>query len=264
MRFIQAVVPFAAAFAVVYALLCGWMYATQRLQMYFPTPPTEAARAQAWWVERTGERIKVWVVARPGPSALLYFGGNAEDVAGTVDTLIEAIPDHSLYLVNYRGYGGSTGRPTEAGLREDALAIYDELQRRHEDVAVMGRSLGSGVAVQLASERPVERLVLVTAFDSLADVAASHFPWLPVRLLLKDRYESAARAHDVGARVLLVTAVDDEIIPSARSDALAAAFQPGQVERVVVPAVGHNTLDLSPAYLDAVRRFLLHPAKSSD
>jgi pimeloyl-ACP methyl ester carboxylesterase len=256
MRFVQAIVPFAAAFAIAYALLCGWMYATQRSQMYFPTPPTEAARAQAWWVERDGERIKVWVVARPGAAALLYFGGNAEDVAGTVDTLVEAIPDRSLHLVNYRGYGGSTGRPTEAGLREDAVTIYDEVRRRHDDVAVMGRSLGSGVAVQLASLRPVERLVLVTAFDSLADVAASHFPWLPVRVLLKDRYHSAARARDVSARVLIVTAADDEIIPSARSDALAGAFRPEQVERVVVPGVGHNTLDLSPVYLDAVRRFL--------
>ena len=253
---LRAVVSYLAVFAVGYALLCGWMFATQRSQMYFPTPPSEAAHAQASWIDSAGERIKVWVVSRPGPAALLYFGGNAEDVAGTVDSLFAAIPDRSLYLVNYRGYGGSTGRPTEAGLRADALAIYDDVRRRHADVAVMGRSLGSGVAVHVASARPVERLVLVTAFDSLANVAAAHFAWLPVRTLLKDRYESAARARDVSARVLMVLAERDEIVPRARSDALAAAFRPGQAEVVVAPDVDHNTLDLSPEYLPSVRRFL--------
>jgi pimeloyl-ACP methyl ester carboxylesterase len=256
MQLVRAMLPFAAAFAVAYALLCGWMYATQRSQMYFPTPPSAAAQAQEWWVESAGERIKVWVVSRPGPAALLYFGGNAEDVAGTVESLRQGIPDRSLYLVNYRGYGGSTGRPTEAGLREDAIAIYDAVRRRHAEVAVMGRSLGSGIAVQVASVRPVERVVLVTPFDSLANVAATHFPWLPVRTLLKDRYDSAARAGDVRAPVLMVIAAGDEIVPRRRSEALAAAFRPGQAEVVIVPDVGHNTLDLSSDYLQLVRRFL--------
>ena len=258
---LQAVVPFAAAFAVAYALLCGWMYVTQRSQMYFPTPDSTAAPARAWWIENSGERIKVWVVPRAGPSALLYFGGNAEDVAGSVQPLLEALPEHSLYLVNYRGYGGSTGQPTETALRADALAVFDEVRRRHAVLSVMGRSLGSGVAVQLASARPVERLVLVTGFDSLANVAAAHFPWLPVRLLMKDRYESARLAPDVSAPVLMVIAGHDEIIPRARSDALASAFRGGQAAVVVLPGVGHNTLDLSPQYLRSVRRFM---APSSD
>jgi fermentation-respiration switch protein FrsA (DUF1100 family) len=253
---LRAALSYLAVFAVGYALLCGWMFVTQRSQIYFPTPPSETAHAQASWIDSASERIQVWVVARPGPAALLYFGGNAEDVAGTVDSLVAAIPDRSLYLVNYRGYGGSTGRPTEAGLRQDAIAIYDDVRRRHTDVAVMGRSLGSGVAVQLASVRPVERLVLVTAFDSLANVAAAHFAWLPVRTLLKDRYESVARAPDVSARVLMVVAERDEIVPRARSNALVSAFRPGQAEVVVAPDVGHNTLDLSPEYLASVRRFL--------
>lgn len=120
----------------------------------------------------------------------------------------------------------------------------------------MGRSLGSGVAVQLATARPVERLVLVTAYDSLVNVAREYFWWLPVGLLLRDRYDSAARAKEVAAPVLIVIAAEDEIISRARSEALAAAFTPGQAQTAVVPGVGHNTLDWSPAYLEAVRRFL--------
>lgn len=261
MQFAGGILPFATAFAVAYALLCGWMYVTQRSQMYFPTPPSTTPHAQAWWVDSGAERIKVWVVSRPGQSALLYFGGNAEDVAGTVESLRDAIPDRSLYLVNYRGYGGSTGEPTEAGLREDATAVHHAVRRRHAQVAVMGRSLGSGLAVHLAATRPVERLVLVTPFDSLANVAAAHFPWLPVRTLLKDRYESAVVARDVSAPVLMVIAAADEIIPRARSEALAASFRSGQAEVVIVPGVGHNTLDGSAEYLRSVRRFL---APSSD
>jgi pimeloyl-ACP methyl ester carboxylesterase len=120
----------------------------------------------------------------------------------------------------------------------------------------MGRSLGSGVAVRLASERPVTRLVLVTAYDSLVNVAKEHFRWLPVDLLMRDRYDSASRAAAIAAPVLVIVAGEDEIIPERRSQALIEAFGHRQARVVVVPGVGHNTLDLSPEYLGSVRAFL--------
>jgi pimeloyl-ACP methyl ester carboxylesterase len=254
MRTLVSIVVIAA---VAYLALLAFMYATQRGQIYFRTPESQHPHAESLWIESQGERIKVWVVGRPGRRALLYFGGNAEDVAGNIDVFAEAFPDRSLFLVNYRGYGGSSGRPSEAGLRADALAIFDHVRRDHAKVAVMGRSLGSGVAVHLASARPVERLVLVTAYDSLVNLAREYFRWLPVGLLLKDRYESTRRAAAVQAPVLIVVAGEDEIIPRARSEALARAFRPGQVTIADIPGVGHNTLDWSPAYLEAVRGFLM-------
>ena len=258
------VLPFVGAVAIAYLVLCAWVFATQRGQIYFPTPEAQHPLAETLWIESHGERLKVWVVSRPGSKALIYFGGNAEDVTGNIDLFCAAFPQHALYLVNYRGYGGSSGRPSESGLVSDAIAVFDHVNARHADIAVMGRSLGSGVAVQLASERPVARLVLVTAYDSLVDVARTHFRWLPVRLLLRDRYDSASRAPAVQAPVLVVIAGEDEIIPRARSEALAAAFAPGQARVVVVPGVGHNTLDLSPAYLDSVRGFLAYGAWRPD
>jgi pimeloyl-ACP methyl ester carboxylesterase len=261
----RSLLPFVGAVALAYGVLCVWVFFTQRGQIYFPTPVSEAPGAQVLWVESQAERIKVWVVSRPGARALLYFGGNAEDVAGNVELFAEAFPDRSLYLVKYRGYGGSTGRPSETGLVADALAVFDLVQARHADVAVMGRSLGSGVAVQLAAERPVGRLVLVTAFDSLVNVAREYFRWLPVGLLMRDRYESARWASKVSAPVLVVIAGEDEIISRERSDTIAAAFLPGQARVVVVPDVGHNTLDLSPEYLRLVRTFLSEePAGGSE
>ena len=239
-----------------YLGLVAWVYVTQRAQIYFPVPETPHAGAEALWLDSDGGRIKIWHVPRHRRQALIYFGGNAEDVAGNIEAFAVAFPARSLFLVNYRGYGGSTGRPTEAGLRADALAIFDHVRESYPDIAVVGRSLGSGVAVALASERPVERLVLVTAYDSLVNVAREYFGWLPVGLLLKDRYESARLAPRIEAPVLIVIAAEDEIISHARSEALAAAFAPGQLQIEIVPGAGHNTLDLSPRYLDAIRRFL--------
>ena len=252
----RILLPFVGAAVVAYLVLCAWVYATQRAQVYFPTPEVHQADAQVLWVDSQDERLKVWVVARPGPKALLYFGGNAEDVAGSIEPFSAAFPEHSLYLVNYRGYGGSSGRASEEALFTDALAVYDRVRTRHSGIAVMGRSLGSGVAMSLASERPVERLVLVTAFDSLVNVAKQHFRWLPVGLLMRERYDSASRASAVEAPVLVVIADQDEIVPRERSEALVSAFAAGQAQVVVAPGVGHNTLDLSPAYLVAVREFL--------
>lgn len=242
-----------------YLALCAWVYLTQRGQIYFPTPEVSHPFAEVLWISSQGERIKVWAVARPGPKALLYFGGNADDAAAHVDLFAAALPEHSLYLVNYRGYGGSSGRPSERALVADALAVYDHVRASHPEVAVVGRSLGSGVAVQLAGRRAVSALVLVTPFDSLVNLARTYFGWLPVGLLLKDRFASTDGASRVSAPVLVVIAGADEIVPRERSNALASAFAPGQVQVVVVPGAGHNTLDQSPGYLGSVRAFLTTP-----
>lgn len=238
-----------------YVALCAWLFLAQRSQIYFRTPetdhPTPAVR-----LESHGAKIKVWEVLRDGPAALIYFGGNAEDVAWNIERFAAAFPDRSLYLANYRGYGGSTGRPTEAALFQDALTVFDHARTRHPRIAVMGRSLGSGVAVYLATQRDVERLVLVTPFDSLARVAQSHFRFLPVLLLTLDRYDSGSRVKDVRAPALLVIAGDDEIIPRDRSEALAAAFPAGQARVVVVEHTNHNSLDLSREYLGSVQTYL--------
>lgn len=110
--------------------------------------------------------------------------------------------------------------------------------------------------MSLASRRPVSKLVLVTAYDSLVNVAKAHIRWLPVGLLLRDRYDSASLAQKVKSPVLVVIAGQDEIIPRARSEALVAAFPPGTVQVKVVPGTMHNTLDLSAEYLGSVAAFL--------
>jgi pimeloyl-ACP methyl ester carboxylesterase len=252
----RTIVSFLVTAVIVYLGLCALLFLAQRSYIYFPPRASDRPGVEVLWLASQGQRLKTWVVARPGSRALVYFGGNAEDVAGNIGPFSAAFPDRSLYLVNYRGYGGSSGRPSETGLKADALTVFDEVYRQHRDVAVIGRSLGSGVAVYLASQRPVERLVLVTAYDSLVNVARAHYRFLPVGLLLRDRYDSASRAPAVTAPVLVVVAGEDEIIPRARSEALAAAFRPGQARTAVIRYMTHNSLDLAPEYLATVSAFL--------
>lgn len=255
----QIAMSFLAVAAVSYLGLCAYMYATQRSMMYFPTAETDHPTAQVMRLDNEGASLKIWTVARSGPKALIYFGGNAEDVAGSLDVFSATFPEHSLYLVNYRGYGGSSGRPTESALFADALAVHDRIAAQHSEISVVGRSLGSGVAIYLGSRRPLDRLVLVTPYDSLAEVAEAHYPLLPVRLLLRDRYDSASRAAAVDAPVLVVIAQNDEIIPRVRSQALVDALPARQVRVEVVRGVGHNTLDASPRYLRLIHAFLAEP-----
>lgn len=245
-----------AAAGLAYVSLCAWLFATQRSQIYFRTPESNAPGASALWLDHQGLRLKVWAMERPGPRAVLYFGGNAEDVAMSLPELQITSPDWSLYLMNYRGYGGSEGAPTEAGLYSDALALFDHVRARHAEVAVMGRSLGSAVAVHVASEREVERLVLITPFDSFVSVGEAHFPVFPVRWLLRDRHDAASRAGRVRAPVLAVIAGEDEIIPRASAQALVSAFAPGQVRTVLLEGAQHNTASLARGYLTAIRSFM--------
>ncbi len=252
MRFLLLLVAVTAG---LYAVLCLLMFATQRSQMYFPVRESAAPGATAEFLALEDARIKVWAVERPGEAALIYFGGNAEDVGASVARFAALMPEHSLYFVNYRGYGGSSGEPSEAALTGDAVALYDWLRPRHREISVLGRSLGSGVAVRLATEREIRRLVLVTPFDSLVAVARAHYGWLPVGLLMLDRFDSASRAPKVGAEALVVIAAEDEVIPRARSDALVAAW-PSPPRVVVLDGAGHNDLDLDPRYFGELAKFL--------
>jgi pimeloyl-ACP methyl ester carboxylesterase len=239
-----------------YLSLCAWLYITQRSQIYYRVPEAHPPGAQSIRLTTGDATLKIWVVARPGPRALIYFGGNAEDVSANLPSFTTALPGQSLYLVNYRGYGGSTGSPSESALVADSKAIYDHLQTRYAEISVMGRSLGTGVAVQLAAAREVRRLVLVTPYDSLAMVASAHFPMLPIEYIMRDRYDSASHVREVRAPVLAVIAGDDEIIPRANSEALVRAFPQSKIHVVLLDGATHNSVDLDPGYLRAIADFL--------
>ena len=241
--------------AVLYAGACVVLYFTQRSFQYFPTNRRLGPTQMAGTYERAGTLLQLTVRPLAGPGAVLYFGGNAEDVSGSVGSLVAAFPDREIVALHYRGYGGSAGSPTEADISADALGLFDKVHAEHPDVIVVGRSLGTGVAARLASVRPVSMLVLVTPYDSLLGIAQKSFPLFPVRFLLIDKYESWRYVPRITAPVLILRAERDETIPAASTEALRDRFPAGQVRYVVVPGASHNTIIDDPEYVKSLADF---------
>ena len=241
--------------AVVYAGLCLALYATQRSFQYFPTPRRLGPTRMAGTFLSGDTLLQLTVRPHAGPGALLYFGGNGEDVSSSVAPLLAAFPEREIVMLHYRGYGGSAGRPTEADIATDAAGLFDKVHAQHPDVIVMGRSLGTGVAARLASTRPASKLVLVTPYDSLLGIAERQFPVFPVKYLLIDKYESWRYVSKINVPVLILAAERDEVIPASSTGALRARFPAGQVTWVMVPGASHNTIGDDPLYVHALAAF---------
>ncbi len=208
-----------------------------------------------------GTALHGWLVSDRGASAsplLIYFGGNAEEVSWLMEHHAR-IPGWSLLLMNYRGYGASGGKPSETSLFADALSIYDAMSARPEfrgeRIAVMGRSLGSGVAVYLASQRPVAGAILVTPYDSITHVAQVHYPFLPVRWLLRHPFDSLARAPSLRQRALVLAAEEDAVIPPRHARTLYEAWA-GPKAWYQLPGTDHDGISDHPDYWPLIAQFL--------
>ena len=204
-----------------------------------------------------GTRLHAWHVPGPGP-AVLYFGGNAEEVSGMLDEIAPA-PTASWFLMDYRGYGASEGAPSERALVADAKLLYDHVTGlpgvNPKRLVAFGRSLGSGVAVALAAERPLAGVILVTPYDSLAAVAKRYYWYLPVDLMLKHRFDSIALAPRLRVPLLCLIATRDEVIPPAHAERLFEAWA-GEKRKVVLEDAAHNTSDSHPLFWRSIGEFL--------
>jgi uncharacterized protein len=215
----------------------------------FRVAPAAAGFAQAEEHVLTtadGEKVIVWhVPAKPGHPVILYFHGNGDFLAGFFGRFREFIADGTgIVALSYRGYGGSSGRPSEQGLLQDAAAAYAFTTARYsaDKIVVWGFSLGTGVAVALAAEQPVGRLILEAPYTSIADVAASAFPIFPVRLVMKDPFHSDRRIARVRAPLLMMHGARDPTIPIAFGERLfTLANEPKKFVRF--DQGGHNDLD---------------------
>jgi pimeloyl-ACP methyl ester carboxylesterase len=239
-----------------YLALCAALFFFQRSLIYFPQSTANRDPAATLQLRVADAELAVSVRPGTGPGALIYFGGNAEDVSASLPAFAQAFPSHAIYLLHYRGYGASPGSPTEKAIQSDALALFDHVRKRHADITLVGRSLGSGVAIQVASQRPASKLVLVTPYDSLQELAARQFPAFPVRWLLVDKFESSKHAPQLTVPTLLIAAAQDEVIPVWSTAQLHARFRQGLARLVVLPGTSHNTISLHPDYLPLLRSML--------
>ena len=232
-----------------YLTICAALFFFQRALIYHPQQRSLATLVNTEKISLNGETLVMTVQLKETEKAVIYFGGNAEDVSASLPLFASAFPNHALYLMHYRGYGGSSGTPSEEALHADALALYDEVSKKRPAITVVGRSLGSGVAVKLASVRNLERLVLVTPYDSIQNIAASQFSWFPVGLLLQDKFDSWRYAPKVKAPTTVLVAQDDEVIPMESSKKLFSYFSPGIGSYHVLHSASHNSISQNAAYL---------------
>lgn len=246
-----------AGLVLAWLALCLFLFLVQRKLIYFPEFTRTESGGTDYVLDRDGTVLRGWVVNPDKASAILYFGGNADRIQVHREAFARWFPERTVYLVAYRGYGASDGVPTGEALLADAVALFDDVQARHpgQPVSVIGRSLGSGIASYLASRRAVDRLALVTPFDSLAGVAALHYPWLPARWLIRDRYPSDQWLQTHAGTVLVIRARDDTIVPPASTDALVAAL-PRPATVVEIANAGHNDIDADPRFGQALSDFM--------
>jgi pimeloyl-ACP methyl ester carboxylesterase len=255
--------------AALYALLALGACALQDRLIFYPQPPGPARpAAPAGWRSETltlagadGKRLEGWLVrpdsAEPVP-AVVYFGGNAEEVSW----MAEEAPRFgrvALVLVNYRGYGRSEGSPGERTLFDDATRVFDGIAARGDvdaaRIVAHGRSLGTAVAVSLASRRPVSGVLLTSPFDSVSALARRSFPWLPVQWLLRHPFESAGLAPSIGVPLLVLAAERDRVVPPEHSRLLFEAWA-GPKRYLELPGVDHVDIVTHPQYWRAVAEFV--------
>ncbi len=251
-------------------------YLAQDRLIFVRQPLTEARRADV--IRRfpaveeltleaaDGTRLHAWHVrpqaVAPAP-LVIYFGGNAEEVSWMLEAVGDpvrgATPGVGWLIADYRGYGASGGEPSEAALFLDALAWFDRAEQLPgvdaRRIFAFGRSLGSGVAVDLAAQRPLAGVVLVTPYDSMAAVAKHHYPLLPVDSMLKHRFDSLALAPSLHAPLFMLIAEHDQVIPPAHAERLYEAWG-GPKAKLVVRGAQHNTIEGHPDFWPSIDRFL--------
>jgi len=264
-RTMAALIGAIVVLSFVYVGLGAILYFAQRSMMYFPetirTPPAQAGLPEADEITLTaadGVHIVGWHVApRESKPVIVYLHGNGGALRYRVERFHRLIKDGiGLVAIEYRGYGGSEGSPSERGLFADAEATYAFAAARYrpEQLVLWGESLGSGLAVYLAAEKPVGRVILEAPFTSAAAVAARQYWFMPVRLLMKDQFRSDERIQNVTAPVLILHGLNDHIVPYAMGEQM---FDLTKANRHIVRFLegGHEDLDRHGA-LHAVGRFL--------
>lgn len=249
-------VSFIAVLGLSYLLLCLLLFVFQRQMIYLPSSEVTHPGVEYTVLETGDVDIKVWIVNPGKEKALIYFGGNAENVAYNINDFQTLFGEHTVYLVNYRGYGGSSGSPHEEGLYSDALSVYDHFMKSHTALSAMGRSIGAAVATYLASKRPIERLILVTPFDSAVSVGQKLYRFFPMDLLLKERLDAAGMAAMITTDTLIIAAGNDEIVPYENTENLIHAFSNAPMDAVTLDSVGHNSVHHHPDYRRIIRSFM--------
>lgn len=243
--------------ALSYLVILLLLYYSQEKFIFFPQGLSKDSLASVSAMGKTVENIEIkfdegkylrgWLKKVDGSGRqklIIYFGGNAEEVSYMLYET-EKIYGWSVALINYRGYGLSDGISGEKELFEDSVRIYDYFAGRKDidktEIALMGRSLGCGVAVYLASMRKIRKVILISPYDSITSVAKVHYGIFPVSLILKHRFDSVSYAPKINTPLFYIYGLKDDIIPYRHSEELAKYWKGGK-EKLELPDAGHNNI----------------------
>jgi len=242
---------FAAVFYLLVILMLMWF----ENQLIFPAPsyprgnwePTGLGQQDIYFESEDGTQLHGWLVEHPQPAVyILFCHGNAEQVADLAELIYKYHHEYqaTVFAFDYRGYGRCKGRPDERGVLADGRAAQQWLAShckiKTSDIVVIGRSIGGAVAVDLASKNGARGLVLERTFSSLPEVASRHFPWLPVKLLMKNRFESVEKIKAYQGPLLQTHGTADEVVPYESGKRLFQAADSEDKEFVVVQNGTHN------------------------
>ena len=253
---------FFLATAYVAILILLW---SQQGRLLYPAPraigPTTGGFEQISYRTEDGLSLEAgYRAAKPGKPTLIYFHGNGTDWVSSVvatDRLVRA--GYGVLAAEYRGYRGNPGTPNEEGLYRDGRAALGYLSAKgiaENEIVIVGNSIGSGVAVQMARETNPRALVLISPFASLSELVGEKFRWLPTGLLLRDKYENAARLADIRSGILILHGDADSLIAHAHAEQLAAANLRTRLE--LFAGAGHD-LAWHDETEEAILRFLHEP-----
>jgi uncharacterized protein len=254
---------------IAYLLILLMLMLLERWLVY-PAPPLELGdwnptglgHEDVWFESADGTKLHAWFVPHTNPKrAILYCHGNGEHIAFNAE-LAAHLRDSlqaSVFLFDYRGYGRSGGRPSEAGCIADGHAaqhwLANRMATKPDGIVLMGRSLGAGVAVALAAKNGCAALVLENGFSSMPDIAAVHYPFLPVRMVMDNRYDCLARICHFSGPLFQSHGIADELMPIAMSRRLYEA-SPSRMKRwLEFPDLGHNSA-WPTSYYDELSLFL--------
>jgi len=240
---------------VVYLLVSIFIFIKQRDFLYFPTYQIKHNFTEESFIN-DGITIKTTIINKGNKNLIIYFGGNGENVDYNADIFAKIFPTNTIYLIKYRGYSGSMGIATEKNLYSDALYIYDKIKPQYNKISVIGRSLGSGIATYLASKREINRLVLVTPFDSIESIAQEIFPFLPISLLLRDKYKSIERVKFIKSKTLVIQAENDQIVGEEHTKRLVNKFHCSQIIFKEIKNSNHNDISDNKYYYKLLQQFI--------
>ena len=247
-----------------YSAIVILVYLFQTKLLFFPGPVQSSTMVIEKFsdneirIVHNGVKLHGWYIRPEKSKTIFYYGGNAEEISLNL-TEFEPMDEYGIVLINYRGYGNSEGSPGQDEIYSDALYIFDYIQNKYhrpgQEVFLMGRSLGSGVATYVASQRDVNKMILITAYDSITDIAKKHYPYLPLSFLVKHPFSSNEHVKNIKIPTLILSAEHDKIIPFKNTKNLIESF-PVDVQSIIVEGTDHNTIQMSQKYWSSINTFL--------